>query len=289
MSRHPLPRLLSIIWPLIQSDTLGGSPRNSYQNDTEVCSHVDRTSVPIHCAIPSFKSVLVLSRCWRSSVCRAGVMVAGSWQAQEDKSRVEEGVGVVSIPRFNLDLVALAAWYRNQPSNSFEDSHLLWLEAEMTFIGPACFKYLSISCQYCLGRLPKHWETRGPAGRRGSLLKCPLKVVVSPNYCPVSSAFWTPSSAYPHVCGRTHSAIPLSSAVSWIYEPTNFSFHRLFLVTFVSVINTLYLCQVACVTYISSQEKPEDLWNEASTRKQNKKFVLNAKDLGNSKSKIETD
>lgn len=33
-------------------------------------------------------------------------MAAGSWQAQEDKSRVEEGVGAVSIPRFNLDLVA---------------------------------------------------------------------------------------------------------------------------------------------------------------------------------------
>lgn len=58
---------------------------------------------------------------------------------------------------------SIRSW--SQASDSLENSHLLGLESDMSFTGPACFKYVSTSRLYYLestSRLWKLWEVGGP-------------------------------------------------------------------------------------------------------------------------------
>lgn len=105
-------RPLSVIWLLVKSDTLVGNLMSSYHNYTQIWSHINGTSVSIHGTMPPFKPTLASSKCWKTLERRAVAMTTGSWQAQEDKSMVEEEGDAVSISRFNLGLVALPAWYK---------------------------------------------------------------------------------------------------------------------------------------------------------------------------------
>lgn len=70
---------------------------NSHQNYTQVWNHKSGMSVSIQSTTPPFKSTLALPGDWRPSERRNVAMTAESCQSREDKSRVGEQGGSVSI------------------------------------------------------------------------------------------------------------------------------------------------------------------------------------------------